>query len=136
VEQLKIRSAGADKLHGGFDFKAISEILLYGCGFDQRKSSTKIGEWTPRMGTNHINSVLHVADMPHWKAVKKHHALRGRSHASFAKRRCAVSRFVREEKTIDGVKTVVHSAAGSGRTTCAIPRRRHCRWLRLCRTLD
>jgi hypothetical protein len=23
-----------------------------------------------RMGTNHINSVMHVADMPHWKAVK------------------------------------------------------------------
>ena len=22
------------------------------------------------MGTNHINSVMHVADMPHWKAVK------------------------------------------------------------------
>ncbi len=23
-----------------------------------------------RMGTNHINSVMHVGDMPHWKAIK------------------------------------------------------------------
>ena len=29
-----------------------------------------IGEWTVRMKTNHINSVMHVADMPHWKTVK------------------------------------------------------------------
>ena len=29
-----------------------------------------MGEWMTRMGTNHINSVMHVADMPHWKAVK------------------------------------------------------------------
>src|SRR3984885_2664391 len=28
IEQLKIRAAGADKLHGGFDFKAISESFF------------------------------------------------------------------------------------------------------------
>src|SRR5207244_9582935 len=34
----------------------------------------------------------------------------GRSNASFAGGRCAMSKFVREELTIDGVKTVVHTA--------------------------
>jgi alkanesulfonate monooxygenase SsuD/methylene tetrahydromethanopterin reductase-like flavin-dependent oxidoreductase (luciferase family) len=69
VEQLKIRSAGADKMHGGFDFKAISESFFIAVGTPE-KVANQIGEWTTRMGTNHINSVLHVADMPHWKAVK------------------------------------------------------------------
>ena len=37
---------------------------------DLRAVANQIGEWTTRMGTNHINSVMHVGDMPHWKAVK------------------------------------------------------------------
>jgi len=69
VEQLKIRSAGADKMHGGFDFKAISGSFFIAVGTPE-KVANQIGEWATRMGTNHINSVMHVADMPHWKAVK------------------------------------------------------------------
>jgi len=69
IEQLKIRSAGADKMHGGFDFKAISGSFFIAVGTAE-KVANQIGEWMERMGTNHINSVMHVADMPHWKAVK------------------------------------------------------------------
>jgi len=69
IEQLKIRSAGADKMHGGFDFKAISGSFFIAVGTPE-KVANQIGEWMERMGTNHINSVMHVADMPHWKAVK------------------------------------------------------------------
>ena len=69
MEQLKIRAAGADKMHGGFDFKAISSAFFIAVGTPE-KVANQIGEWTERMGTNHINSVMHVADMPHWKAVK------------------------------------------------------------------
>jgi len=69
IEQLKIRAAGSDKLHGGFDFKAISESFFIAVGTPD-KVANQIGEWAVRMGTNHINSVMHVGDMPHWKAVK------------------------------------------------------------------
>jgi len=69
TDQLKIRSAGADKMHGGFDFKAISESFFIAVGTPE-KVANQIGEWSTRMGTNHINSVIHLADMPHWKAVK------------------------------------------------------------------
>jgi alkanesulfonate monooxygenase SsuD/methylene tetrahydromethanopterin reductase-like flavin-dependent oxidoreductase (luciferase family) len=69
IEQLKIRAAGSDRMHGGFDFKAISGSFFIAVGTPE-KVANLIGEWTVRMGTNHINSVMHVADMPHWKAVK------------------------------------------------------------------
>jgi alkanesulfonate monooxygenase SsuD/methylene tetrahydromethanopterin reductase-like flavin-dependent oxidoreductase (luciferase family) len=69
VEQLKIRSAGADKMHGAFDFKAISSSFFIAVGTPE-KVANQIGEWTARMGTNHINSVMHIGDMPHWKVVK------------------------------------------------------------------
>ena len=32
--------------------------------------ANQIGEWSQWMKTNHINSVMHFADMPHWKTVK------------------------------------------------------------------
>jgi alkanesulfonate monooxygenase SsuD/methylene tetrahydromethanopterin reductase-like flavin-dependent oxidoreductase (luciferase family) len=69
IEQLRIRAAGSDRMHGGFDFKAISGSFFIAVGTPE-KVANLIGEWTVRMGTNHINSVMHVADMPHWKAVK------------------------------------------------------------------
>ena len=56
-------------MHGGFDFKAISGSFFIAVGTPE-KVANLIGEWSVRMGTNHINSVMHVADMPHWKAVK------------------------------------------------------------------
>ncbi len=69
VDQLKQRAATADKMHGGFDFKAISSSFFISVGTPD-KVANDIGEWTVRMKTNHINSVMHVADMPHWKTVK------------------------------------------------------------------
>jgi alkanesulfonate monooxygenase SsuD/methylene tetrahydromethanopterin reductase-like flavin-dependent oxidoreductase (luciferase family) len=69
VDQLKLRAATADKMHGGFDFKAISASFFVSVGTPD-KVANDIGEWTARMKTNHISSVMHVADMPHWKTVK------------------------------------------------------------------
>ena len=69
VEQLKIRSTGADRMHGRFDFKAIRDSFFIAVGTPE-KVANQIGEWTARMKTNHLNNVMHVADMPHWKAVK------------------------------------------------------------------
>ena len=69
VEQLKIRSTGADRMHGRFDFKAIRNSFFIAVGTPE-KVANQIGEWTARMKTNHLNNVMHVADMPHWKVVK------------------------------------------------------------------
>ncbi|HEY4773566.1 MAG TPA: LLM class flavin-dependent oxidoreductase [Xanthobacteraceae bacterium] len=69
TEQLKARAAMADKLHGGFDFNALSQSFFISSGTPD-KVANDIGEWAMRMQTNHINCVVHVADMPHWKTVK------------------------------------------------------------------
>jgi alkanesulfonate monooxygenase SsuD/methylene tetrahydromethanopterin reductase-like flavin-dependent oxidoreductase (luciferase family) len=69
VEQLKIRAAGADKMHGGFDLDALSKAFFIAIGTPD-KVANKLGEWAEWMGSNHINAVMHVADMPHWKMVK------------------------------------------------------------------
>jgi alkanesulfonate monooxygenase SsuD/methylene tetrahydromethanopterin reductase-like flavin-dependent oxidoreductase (luciferase family) len=69
VEQLKIRAASADKMHGGFDYDAISKSFFLAVGTPE-KVANQIGEWGHRMQTSHFNNVMHVADMPHWKTVK------------------------------------------------------------------
>lgn len=69
VEQLKIRAAGADKMHGGFDFDAISGAFFIAVGSPEKVANT-IGEWTDMMQTTHLNCIMHVGDMPHWKMVK------------------------------------------------------------------
>jgi alkanesulfonate monooxygenase SsuD/methylene tetrahydromethanopterin reductase-like flavin-dependent oxidoreductase (luciferase family) len=69
VDQLRIRAAGADKMHGGFDFDAISESFFIAVGTPE-KVANQIGEWAARMKTRHMNCVMHAGDMPHWKAVK------------------------------------------------------------------
>ena len=69
VDQLKIRAAAADKLHGGFDFKLLNESFFISVGTPD-KVANDIGGWCDQMKTTHINSVMHVADMPHWKTVK------------------------------------------------------------------
>ncbi|HZO40788.1 MAG TPA: hypothetical protein VFE97_16315, partial [Methylomirabilota bacterium] len=68
-DQLKVRAAMADKMHGGFDFAAISKSFFIAVGTPD-KVANQIGEWSQWMKTNHINCVTHVADMPHWKTVK------------------------------------------------------------------
>ena len=69
VDQLKQRAALADKMHGGFDFEAISKSFFIAVGTPE-KVANQIGEWSVKMKTNHFNNVMHVADMPHWKCVK------------------------------------------------------------------
>ena len=69
VDQLKTRAAMADKLHGGFDFNAISGSFFVAVGTPE-KVANQIGDWAAWMKTSHINGVMHVADMPHWKTVK------------------------------------------------------------------
>ena len=56
-------------MHGAFDFKAISGAFFISVGTPE-KVANEMGEWTEKMKTNHLNSVMHVADMPHWKTVK------------------------------------------------------------------
>jgi alkanesulfonate monooxygenase SsuD/methylene tetrahydromethanopterin reductase-like flavin-dependent oxidoreductase (luciferase family) len=69
VEQLKIRAAGADKMHGGFDFDMLSKAFFIAVGTPE-KVANQLGQWGDWMGSSHINAVMHVADMPHWKMVK------------------------------------------------------------------
>jgi len=69
VDQLKARAAMADKLHGGFDFNAISGSFFVAVGTPE-KIANQIGDWAAWMKTSHINGVMHIADMPHWKTVK------------------------------------------------------------------
>ena len=69
VDQLKQRAAMADKMHGGFDFDAISKSFFIAVGTPD-KVANQLGEWSQWMKTSHINCVMHVADMPHWKTVK------------------------------------------------------------------
>ena len=69
IEQLKIRAAAADKMHGGFDYDAISKSFFLAVGTPE-KVANQIGEWGQRMQTSHFNNVMHGADMPHWKTVK------------------------------------------------------------------
>jgi alkanesulfonate monooxygenase SsuD/methylene tetrahydromethanopterin reductase-like flavin-dependent oxidoreductase (luciferase family) len=69
VEQLKMRAAMADKMHGGFDFDAISKSFFIAVGTPE-KVANQLGEWSVKMKTTHFNNVMHVADMPHWKTVK------------------------------------------------------------------
>jgi alkanesulfonate monooxygenase SsuD/methylene tetrahydromethanopterin reductase-like flavin-dependent oxidoreductase (luciferase family) len=69
VDQLKTRAAMADKLHGGFDFNAISGSFFVAVGTPE-KIANQIGDWAAWMKTSHINGVMHIADMPHWKTVK------------------------------------------------------------------
>ena len=69
VDQLKIRAAGADKMHGGFDFDLISKSFFIAVGTPEMVAD-RLGSWAEWMGSSHINAVMHVADMPHWKTVK------------------------------------------------------------------
>ena len=69
IDQLKIRMASADKMHGGFDFNAINQAFFIAVGTPESVAN-QIGEWTVKMKTSHINGVMQVGDMPHWKTVK------------------------------------------------------------------
>jgi len=69
VEQLKIRAASADKMHGEFDFDLLSKAFFIAVGTPE-KIANQLGQWSEWMGSSHVNAVMHVADIPHWKTVK------------------------------------------------------------------
>jgi len=69
VEQLKMRAALADKLHGSFNFKAINEAFFVAVGTPDQVVE-QLEEWGETMGTNHFNIFGAIGDMPHWKVVK------------------------------------------------------------------
>ena len=69
VDQLKMRAALADKLHGSFNFKAINEAFFVAVGTPDRVVE-QLEEWGETMGTNHFNIFGAIGNMPHWKVVK------------------------------------------------------------------
>jgi alkanesulfonate monooxygenase SsuD/methylene tetrahydromethanopterin reductase-like flavin-dependent oxidoreductase (luciferase family) len=69
VEQLKMRAALADKLHGAFNFKAINEAFFVAVGTPDQVVE-QLEEWGETMGTNHFNIFGAIGNMPHWKVVK------------------------------------------------------------------
>jgi alkanesulfonate monooxygenase SsuD/methylene tetrahydromethanopterin reductase-like flavin-dependent oxidoreductase (luciferase family) len=69
VNELKVRAAQADKLHGTYDFKAISDAMFIAVGTPDHVAS-KLSEWSEMMGSRHFNMNFHLGDMPHWKVVK------------------------------------------------------------------
>jgi alkanesulfonate monooxygenase SsuD/methylene tetrahydromethanopterin reductase-like flavin-dependent oxidoreductase (luciferase family) len=69
VNELKVRAAMADKMHGSFDFKATCDTMFVACGSPETVAN-KLGEWGQMMGTGHFNMNFHLGDMPHWKVVK------------------------------------------------------------------
>ena len=54
IEQLKMRAALADKLHGKFDFDAVNEAFFVAVGTPDQVVD-QLGEWGETMGTNHFN---------------------------------------------------------------------------------
>ena len=69
VEQLKIRAALADKLHGKFDFDAVNEAFFCAVGTPDQVVD-QLSQWGETMGTNHFNLMAAVGNMPNWKVVK------------------------------------------------------------------
>ena len=69
VEQLKIRAALADKLHGKFDFSAVNEAFFCAVGTPDQVVD-QLSQWGETMGTNHFNLMAAVGNMPNWKVVK------------------------------------------------------------------
>jgi len=69
VEQLKIRAALADKLHGKFDFDAVNEAFFCAVGTPDQVVD-QLSQWGETMGTNHFSLMAAVGNMPNWKVVK------------------------------------------------------------------
>jgi len=69
AEELKIRAALADKLHGGFNFDAINESFFIAVGTGDQVIE-QLEQWGEQMNTNHFNILGAIGNMPHWKVVK------------------------------------------------------------------
>jgi alkanesulfonate monooxygenase SsuD/methylene tetrahydromethanopterin reductase-like flavin-dependent oxidoreductase (luciferase family) len=69
VDQLKVRAAMADKMHGSFDFAAINETSFVAVGTADQVVE-QLEQWGEEMGTNHFNILGAIGNMPHWKVTK------------------------------------------------------------------
>jgi len=69
VDELKIRAALADKLHGGFNFEAINESFFIAVGTADQVVE-QLETWGEQMETDHFNILGAIGNMPHWKVVK------------------------------------------------------------------
>jgi alkanesulfonate monooxygenase SsuD/methylene tetrahydromethanopterin reductase-like flavin-dependent oxidoreductase (luciferase family) len=68
LEQLRIRAAAA-KMHGGFDWDAMTQQWRVVCGSPQ-KVVDKLGAWAEEVESSRIVVNMHLGDMPNWKVVK------------------------------------------------------------------
>jgi len=69
VEQLKMRAALADKLHGKFNFDNVNESFFVAVGTPDQVVE-RLEEWGETMGTNHFVFFGAPGNMPNWKVVK------------------------------------------------------------------
>jgi alkanesulfonate monooxygenase SsuD/methylene tetrahydromethanopterin reductase-like flavin-dependent oxidoreductase (luciferase family) len=69
VEQLKMRAALADKLHGKFNFDAVNESFFVAVGTADQVVE-QLEQWGEQMGTNHFVMLAAPGNMPNWKVVK------------------------------------------------------------------
>jgi len=69
VEQLKVRAALADKLHGAFNFDTVNESFFVAVGTADQVVE-KLEQWGEQMGTNHFVMLAAPGNMPNWKVVK------------------------------------------------------------------
>jgi alkanesulfonate monooxygenase SsuD/methylene tetrahydromethanopterin reductase-like flavin-dependent oxidoreductase (luciferase family) len=69
VEQLKMRAALADKLHGAFNFDNVDESFFVAVGTPDQVVE-KLEQWGEEMGTNHFVMLAAPGNMPNWKVVK------------------------------------------------------------------
>jgi alkanesulfonate monooxygenase SsuD/methylene tetrahydromethanopterin reductase-like flavin-dependent oxidoreductase (luciferase family) len=69
VEQLKMRAALADKLHGKFNFDNVNESFFVAVGTADQVVE-QLEQWGEQMGTNHFVMLAAPGNMPNWKVVK------------------------------------------------------------------
>ena len=69
VEQLKMRAALADKLHGKFNFDAVDKSFFVAVGTADQVVE-QLEQWGEQMGTNHFVMLAAPGNMPNWKVVK------------------------------------------------------------------
>jgi alkanesulfonate monooxygenase SsuD/methylene tetrahydromethanopterin reductase-like flavin-dependent oxidoreductase (luciferase family) len=69
VEQLKMRAALADKLHGKFNFDSVNESFFVAVGTADQVVA-QLEQWGEQMGTNHFVMLAAPGNMPNWKVVK------------------------------------------------------------------
>ncbi len=69
VEQLKMRAALADKLHGKFSFDNVNESFFVAVGTADQVVE-QLEQWGEQMGTNHFVMLAAPGNMPNWKVVK------------------------------------------------------------------